>query len=174
MELQQAIQLIQNNIIDTSSGQQWADLGCGTGLFTNALATLLHAGSTIYAIDKNISSFRKINNNENTIINPMQLDFVSSYLSLNDLDGVLMANSLHYVKHKSSFINKLSAALKATGNIIIVEYDTDKSNPWVPYPANFTTLQQLFKDEGFKQITKLKEHPSVFGRANIYSAIITK
>src|SRR5437870_910905 len=100
MELQQAIQLIQNNIIDTNSVQQWADLGCGSGLFTNALATLLHTGSTIHAVDKNISSFRKTNNNKNTIINPLQLDFVSSNLPLNDLDGVLMANSLHYVKNR--------------------------------------------------------------------------
>jgi len=173
MRLENAITLINSSAINSTHPQQWADLGCGSGLFTHALATLLPKNSVIHAIDKNIRSFESFAV-EGITVQKKQLDFVTADIDLKDLDGILMANSLHYVKHKSSFINKLSAALKATGNIIIVEYDTDKSNPWVPYPANFTTLQQLFKDQGFKQIIKLKEHPSVFGRANIYSAIITK
>ena len=59
MELGEAISLIQTDEIIQDKQTTWADLGCGSGLFTRALAGLLYTGSTIYAIDKNISSFQK-------------------------------------------------------------------------------------------------------------------
>lgn len=173
MELQQAITLINNSIINTSESHQWADLGCGEGLFTHALATLLPRDSTIYAIDKNIKPFKTFTV-EGISVQKMQLDFVTADIDLKDLDGVIMANSLHYVKNKIAFINKLSSITKPSSSLIIVEYDSNKSNPWVPYPISFSALQQLFTSEGFRQIIKINEHPSVFGRANIYSAIIIK
>ena len=42
------------NIIDKTNAQNWADLGCGNGVFTHTLAKLLPSGSHIYAIDKSI------------------------------------------------------------------------------------------------------------------------
>jgi trans-aconitate methyltransferase len=171
MRLENAITLIKNSAISSTHPQQWTDFGCGSGLFTHALATLLQKHSVIHAIDKNIRSFEGFAV-EGIAVQKKQLDFVTADIDLKDLDGILMANSLHYVKNKLSFINKLSTTIKPTGSILIVEYDTDKSNPWVPYPVSFTALQQLFNDHGFRQIIKLNEQPSVFGRANIYSALI--
>ena len=59
MQLQDAISLIQNKNINSETKSIWADLGCGPGLFTYALASILKEGSTVYAVDKNISSFKK-------------------------------------------------------------------------------------------------------------------
>jgi methylase of polypeptide subunit release factors len=39
--------------------QLWLDLGCGTGLFTLALAGNLPAGSKIIAIDKDEKAFKE-------------------------------------------------------------------------------------------------------------------
>jgi trans-aconitate methyltransferase len=173
MRLENAIALISSSAINSTHPQQWADLGCGSGLFTHALATLLPKKSVIHAIDKNIKSFEDFAVEEITV-QKKQLDFVTADTDRKDLDGILMANSLHYVKNKSSFINKLSTTIKPNGSILIIEYDTNKSNPWIPYPVNFAALQRIFNDEGFKQIIKLNKQPSVFGRANIYSALIKK
>ena len=173
MQLQEAISLIQNKTIQSNTVQQWADLGCGSGLFTHALASLLPAESTVYAVDKNISSFKKIVQPGITI-SPMQLDFITGNLKFYDLDGILMANSLHYVNHKHAFINKVSHTMKAGGCMLVVEYDTDIANTWVPYPLSFQSLQQLFTAAGYSVISKLHQHPSVYNRANIYSAIIMK
>jgi ubiquinone/menaquinone biosynthesis C-methylase UbiE len=172
MELHKAISLIQNKNILPVQPQTWIDLGCGSGLFTQALATLLHKDSTIYAVDKSITPFKKISGSFS--VHLLQLDFITEDLNFSNIDGILMANSLHYVKDKPSFIKKILPLVKEDGLILIVEYDTNTPNPWVPYPVSFSTLKELFKATKYQNIEKLHEHPSVYKRANIYSAIIKK
>jgi hypothetical protein len=53
-----------------------------------------------------------------------------------------------------------------------VEYDMEIANHWVPYPISFLTLKKLFNDVGFSFVEKISERPSVFNRANLYSAIV--
>jgi ubiquinone/menaquinone biosynthesis C-methylase UbiE len=140
MKLSDAIELINNHNIDTSSTQTWADLGCGSGTFTFALASLLPAGSTIYAIDRSKSSLTKIPSEiNNIVIEKKEADFTIDEIP-NELDGILMANSFHYVRNKELFLDKIIAHIKKAGIIIIVEYDTEKSNPWIPYPLSFNSL----------------------------------
>lgn len=173
MELQQAIELIYSNSIIQPKATAWADLGCGIGLFTQALAHLLQPASTIYAVDSNksaLSQLRSLTNDVN--LNKIQADFVSDDLSFHHLDGILMANSLHYIKDKISFIQKAQKWLQPDGCFLLVEYDTDSANPWVPFPLSFTTLRQLFIQLGYKEVEKLQERPSIYNRAAIYSALV--
>jgi ubiquinone/menaquinone biosynthesis C-methylase UbiE len=51
MTQRDAIALIDHPILRAAPPTHWADLGCGSGTFTLALATLLPPGSTIEAID---------------------------------------------------------------------------------------------------------------------------
>ena len=53
MQMNDAVELIKHDSIFKSGEQDWADLGCGSGTFTMALASLLALDSTIYAVDKN-------------------------------------------------------------------------------------------------------------------------
>jgi ubiquinone/menaquinone biosynthesis C-methylase UbiE len=173
MKLHEAIKLIEFENEFSSGKQVWADLGCGPGTFSLALANLLPEGSTIYAIDKNKSSLSKIPDQyENVSIIKQQGNFENSLPS--NLDGILMANSLHYVKDQKSFIMNAQKHLKNKGMFLIVEYDTDVSNTWVPYPINFNSLRRLFEELKFIQLKKLREHPSLYRMENIYSALIRK
>lgn len=172
MQLQDAINLIQNKNINTKTKSVWADLGCGSGLFTNALAGLLKDRSTIYAVDKNISSFNKNSSLKNILIKPVELNFDKTSLPFNNLDGILMANSLHYVKNKKDFLEKIKTCLNANGCFLIVEYDMETANHWVPYPINFLSLKKLFDEVGFSFVEKIGERPSAFNRGNLYSALI--
>ena len=52
MYIAEATELIRIDKISGARAQTWCDLGCGTGTFTLALATLLPPGSVIYAIDE--------------------------------------------------------------------------------------------------------------------------
>src|SRR5262245_49637661 len=101
MELNEAIELIRYEGIAGPDATTWADLGCGSGLFSRALAGRLQAGSAVYAVDKEQVSIASGNG---VTRNPLQLDFLANDLPLQNLDGILMANSLPYVKDRHAFI----------------------------------------------------------------------
>jgi len=172
MTLQEGIALIKTDKIDSFKAATWADLGCGSGLFTNALASLLADESTIYAADKNLSSFHKDSSLKSILIKPVELNFERTPLPFNNLDGILMANSLHYVKNKKDFFEKIKTCLNENGCFLIVEYNMETANHWVPYPISFLSLKKLFHDIGFSFVEKISERPSAFNRGNLYSAIV--
>jgi trans-aconitate methyltransferase len=179
MTEQQAIALIDNeHTRSLPHPTRWADLGCGSGLFTHALASLLQPGSTIYAIDRQ-SLIKPQTTKGQVTIQPLKLDFIKSDLAgdagLHHLDGILMANSLHYVKDKPNLLNRLSTSLNPTHCLLIVEYDTDQPvSTWVPYPLSFNALTTLVQAAGYQTITLLAERPSLYGRSNLYAALITQ
>jgi len=172
MLLKDAIALLQHKHDRPTGSRRWADLGCGSGLFTTALANLLPPDSIIYAVDKDPSALKQIAKSPGQLIQPVQSDFIKNQLDLKDLDGILMANSLHYVNDKPAFIHKITGYLEKTGCILIVEYNTDKPvSTWVPFPISFQTLKKLLPEAGFPDVIKIQEQPSVFNRGTLYSAI---
>ncbi|WP_436488829.1 class I SAM-dependent methyltransferase [Chitinophaga sp. ARDCPP14] len=174
MDIRDAIALIKHPPVTARTQMVWADLGCGSGLFTYALANLLETGSTIYAWDKTPPSLSSQPNPRHVTIQPGQLDFLKDDLPLSGLDGILMANSLHYVPGKPAFIDKISAHLQEDGVFLIVEYETAKANPWVPYPVPFQTLKALFHRAGFTVAVKLNERPSLYGSGHMYAAMFRR
>lgn len=175
MDLHEAVSLIEKAVPllpRQGQAQSWVDLGCGSGLFTEALTRLLPADSTIQGIDTN-PGFRQQTLPNGTRLIPIKADFEKDDPSLNDLDGILMANSLHYVKDKAALIKKLRTYMRPGAPFLIVEYDTDRPVPrWVPYPLSFNKLSTLFETEGYTPAKKLGTRPSVYGRADLYAAFI--
>jgi ubiquinone/menaquinone biosynthesis C-methylase UbiE len=172
MQLEQAFKLISHTEILRPYPTTWADLGCGSGLFTNALAAMLKPGGKIIAVDKDMKSFNALSNANGIMVEKIQADFTADGMKLSDLDGILMANSLHFVEDKTNFIKKAVTFFKQAACFVIVEYDTDVPNPWVPYPLSFHSLKELFTKAGFHLIEKIYTLPSRYNRANIYSAIV--
>ena len=158
----------------SSAPTRWADLGCGSGLFTLALTSFLPPGSKVYAIDRQPKIHTQTTPNQ-VSIERTKADFVEETLSVQDLDGILMANSLHYVKDKLALIRTLqSTNLRSEHAFLIVEYDTDRPiQPWVPYPMSFLAAAELFKGAGYTTITRLADHPSVYNRSTMYSAFVS-
>ncbi len=153
--------------------QRWVDFGAGSGTFTLALAYHLGSESLIIAVDKDRSSLNKIPDQfKNVSIEKRLADFADIDFPLNSLDGILMANSLHYIQHQDGFIERVKKFLKSSGCFLIVEYDTNRSTPWIPYPVAFNKLNSLFSKTGFSSVKKIDEKPSRYNRSNLYSAII--
>lgn len=172
MTLTEAIALIRTPHITTNRPLVCADLGCGSGLFTHALASLLHEGSIVYGVDQHPSLKTGVRDN-NVHIKILKGDFEKDDLFNEPLDGILMANALHYVQDKKRLFQKLTDRLNPGSFILLVEYDTDQPvKQWVPYPVSYKSLLTLLREEGYANIQKLREHPSVYGNGNIYSSLI--
>lgn len=174
MNLDQAIDLINQKKELFEGTRQWADLGCGMGLFTQALAQLLPEGSVIHAVDTNKSALSKLPKLNHVQIIPHALDFEREAWPFHSLDGVLMANSLHYVADKRRFLQQIQPYLQQTHLLLIVEYERSKPNPWVPYPITYAGLSSLLLEEGYREVNKLGERPSLFGRTPMYAALAQK
>jgi hypothetical protein len=60
--------------------------------------------------------------------------------------------------------------LRAAGRLILVEYDTDHGNPWVPFPLSYRSWATLAAEAGFHDTQRLASVPSHF-LGSIYSAL---
>jgi ubiquinone/menaquinone biosynthesis C-methylase UbiE len=174
MKLSEATELILDPDVVSSGKKLWADLGCGSGLFSQALALLIAPGSKIFAVDSNKAALNRIEPSKRVTIEKMNADFAKDTLQLSGLDGILMANSLHFIQDKLQFIKRIDRLLSGEGSFLIVEYDTDEPNPWVPYPLSFRELGPLFRKVGYQVVRQINELPSRYDHATIYSALVKK
>jgi len=155
-------------------GGTWADLGAGSGAFTLALRELVGAQASIYAVDRERPRLGELERawrkrfGDTTGLNLLEADFTRS-LHLPALDGVLMANSLHFFRDKQSVLKYVGSFLKPEGMLLLVEYNVDAGNVWVPYPLSFKTYETLAPQAGFSAPRLLGTHPSTFLRG-FYSA----
>ena len=155
-------------------GGTWADFGAGSGAFTLALRELVGPHADIYAVDKDRRGFNelekahreKFTTSQN--VHSMRADF-SGVLSLPPLDGIVMANSLHYFKDKEKLLRHVRSFLKMSGVLLLIEYNVDSGNMWVPYPLSFETYHALAPRAGFSEPGLLATKPSRFLR-EFYSA----
>jgi ubiquinone/menaquinone biosynthesis C-methylase UbiE len=163
---------------DLAPGGTWADFGAGTGAFTLALRELVGPHANIYAVDKDQRGFKelerahreKFTTSQN--VHTVRADF-SGALSLPPLDGIVMANSLHFFKDKEKVLRHVRSFLKLNGVLLLVEYNVDSGNMWVPYPLSFETYQALAPRAGFTEPTLLGTAPSRFLKG-FYSAAAHK
>ena len=152
----------------------WADLGSGAGAFTLALADLIGPTGEIYSVDRDNRSLREQERAMRagfpaTTVHYITGDFTRR-LNLPLLDGVVMANSLHYVRQKDPVLQLVRSYLRPGGRLILVEYNADRGNMWVPYPLSYGSWEVLASKNGFAQTRLLATVPSRFF-GEIYSAV---
>ena len=154
----------------------WADLGSGEGAFTLALADLLGADGSIYSIDRDrralVAQEREMRRRfPRARVEYRVADFTRPQ-AVPAVDGIVMANSLHFVRDKLPLLERLRGLLVPSGRFILVEYDADRGNAWVPYPLSLASWLDLSSRAGFRDTRLLHAVPSRFlGR--IYSALGT-
>jgi ubiquinone/menaquinone biosynthesis C-methylase UbiE len=160
--------------VTQGEGGTWADLGAGTGAFTLALADLVGPHGVIHAIDRDRAALAELRSAFVSAVPQAELrvqaaDFTRR-LDLADLDGVVMANALHFVEDKTAVLALVRGYLRHGGRLLLVEYDSDRGNAWVPHPLSFETWRDLAADAGFVETRKLATVPSRFLH-RIYSAV---
>lgn len=163
------VALLQDGI--TERGGRWADLGAGEGAFTLALADLLGPGAHIAAIDRDAGALRDLSSARfpGVKVETKVGDFTRP-LGLSNLDGVVMANSLHFVRDKAPVLASVRSMLRPGGKLIVVEYGSDRGNPWVPHPFTYERWERMAALAGFEKTRLLRTIPSRH-LGSMYSAV---
>jgi ubiquinone/menaquinone biosynthesis C-methylase UbiE len=147
-------------------GGVWADLGCGDGIFTAALYTLIRPGGEIYAVDKNRRALQSLQREfaahyPEATLYPLVADFTAP-MELPPLDGLVMANALHFVRRKTLLLSGLSRQLTPGGRLIVVEYNTAQGNYAVPHPVDEVGFLELVDAAGLHGARVISRIPSSF------------
>jgi ubiquinone/menaquinone biosynthesis C-methylase UbiE len=155
-------------------GGVWADFGSGTGAFTLALAELIGPTGKIHSVDKDRGAIKE---QEQALrarfpgltVHYHTADFTHP-LGLPPLDGVVMANALHFQRDKEAVVRLIRGYLKPGGRLMLVEYNVDRGNFAVPHPLSYATWEALARRSGFAETRLLARRPSRF-LGEIYSAL---
>jgi trans-aconitate methyltransferase len=170
-----AVRLLASPDIELSRPQTWADLGCGDGVFTRALASLLAPRSTIHAMDRDAAALRALPAEvRRVVIRTWIGDVTAQPWPFGDVDGLLLANLLHFVPDQATFLRRCRAQLSQGGHLLVVEYDTNHANRWVPRPVGRRALTALCASAGFAPLVELASLPSIYQRAPLYSVLAAK
>jgi ubiquinone/menaquinone biosynthesis C-methylase UbiE len=166
MEHRDHVELLRRGV--GQPGGVWADLGSGSGAFTLALRELLGPDAILYSIDQDAGRLREQARAFEQHFPHSHVQFVRSDftrpLDLPPLDGVVMANALHFFRDKETVLRRVRELLKPGGVLLLVEYNVDAGNPWVPYPLSFDTFRRLAPRAGFGEPRLLATAPSRFLR----------
>jgi ubiquinone/menaquinone biosynthesis C-methylase UbiE len=160
---------------DLTMGGTWADFGAGSGAFTLALRELVGPHANIYAVDKDARGLQELEKDHrdkfttSQNVHTIRADFTGP-LSMPPLDGIVMANSLHFFKDKVKVLRHVRSFLKMNGALLLVEYNVDTGNPWVPHPISFESFRELASRAGLSEPRLLATAPSRFLR-EFYSAV---
>lgn len=154
----------------------WADLGAGTGAFTLALADLLGGNGRIIAVDRDARALRELEAHMRDSFPQTDSTYLTSDftrpLDLPPLDGIVMANALHFVlpRQKPNVIQRVKGCLRPGGRLVMIEYNVDNGNMWVPHPFSYTTWESMARAAGFTHTRLLATVPSRF-LGQIYAAL---
>ena len=174
MDSREATELLRKAIPDR--GGMWADLGAGEGTFTRALVNL--AGPRrVYAVDRDARAIAELmswGKSESAEVIPVIADFSSLSelpgLDGGKLDGILLANSLHYVSDPEPVLTRLVGWLRPGGRVVLIEYDRREANRWVPFPIPIAKWTELAAAAGLSAPVITGTRPSEYG-GNLYVAV---
>lgn len=155
------------------AGPRWLELGAGEGAFTLALADVLGPGAEILASDRDMRVLSYLQARVRkafpaTRLETRAFDFTDA-IPYGPFNGVLAANSLHFVHDRDATLRAIRHVLAPSGRLVVVEYDADRGNPWVPHPFTFATWRREAMAAGFDEPRLLHRVPSRFLGA-IYGA----
>ena len=101
---------------------------------------------------------------------PVRTDFSRTFDVPEPLDGMLLANALHFVRDKEGVLRRLVNILRPGGRVVIVEYDRRAASRWVPYPINPGAWLKLAQSAGLENPRITARRPSMYA-GELYSGV---
>jgi len=154
----------------------WADFGAGSGTFTKALVALLGPQTRVLAVDRDRGALERLERWARGAapgVTTVAADFAAPLPSLALFDGMLFANSLHFVAPAAEVLARLSRRLRPGGRVVLIEYDGREPSRWVPYPLPAARWPELARAASLVSPTVLSRRPSAYG-GDLYVATADK
>ena len=104
---------------------------------------------------------------------PRQADF-TQWLGLPDLDGALLANSLHFIRDQPAVLRAVAARLKPGGRLVVAEYAVDEPLRYVPYPVPFSRFAALAVELGLAAPALVGRRRSPSSGVEIYVGVVAQ
>jgi SAM-dependent methyltransferase len=163
--------------IPSAEGELWADLGAGGGTFMRALAAIVGSAGYVYAIDNDERAVAGLQRwsaamRGGPAITVLRAD-IAQPLDSPPLDGVVMANVLHFVADQAGVLKRIAAQLKPGGRVVLIEYEGRRPSPWVPYPVSAARFAELAAGAGLTPPRIATTRPSAFGGV-LYVAVAAR
>jgi len=177
MTLSEAIDLIRPAA--GAPAGTWADLGAGGGLFSRALLRLLGDGGRVIAVDRDPEAVRalarqagpdagRLSASVGDFRDPGAIDALAGVR----LDGALFANALHFVREPAVVLARLSERLRPGARVVVVEYERETANRWVPHPLPSGLLREVAERAGYEPTQVVARRPSAY-QGEMYCAVMS-
>lgn len=164
-----------NGIPET--GGTWADFGSGTDAFTLALAEIVGRDAHLYSIDQQDSALRQQKQTMRRTFPELKVEYiVANYtksLDLPNLDGIVMANTLHFQRHKDGVLQLVYRYLRPGGAVYpgVIQHRSGQSLG--SHPFSYESWATMAHRNGFVDTQLLAIRPSRF-MGEIYAAASRK
>jgi ubiquinone/menaquinone biosynthesis C-methylase UbiE len=182
MDADEARGLLAPALAGTGTGERWADLGAGSGTFTAVLATLLGPTGHVWAMDRDRQAVRDLHalppRRDAAPVTPLLGDFTDTAAldalrqAAGPLDGVLVANALHFVTTPLAALGAIASLVRHGGRVVVIEYDRRRASRWVPFPISSARLVSLVEQARLGTPTVVATTPSAYG-GELYVAVTT-
>jgi SAM-dependent methyltransferase len=174
VQLKEAIEFIRPAV--PADSMVWAEFGAGRGMFTQALAAILDKDATVFAIDRDPGAVRALRVLPKPVIavtgDFRDLDAIEQLRGVR-LDGALFANALHFVGDADIVLSHALDFVRPGGRIVVIEYDSDRPNRWVPHPIPAERLTAIARSAGLTTPEIVARRASAYHGA-MYCAIATR
>jgi SAM-dependent methyltransferase len=107
------------------------------------------------------------------VIHWLNADFSLS-MNLPTLDGILMANALHFILDQAAVLAHVCENLRPGGRFVLVEYEVQRPLAYVPHPVPLRRFMSLAEAVGLVSPARIGERHSPSTGISMYAAIALK
>lgn len=152
-------------VLNPRPGQMFADIGCGNGFYSIAIAKQLGKEGRVYAVDIQGEMLRllqaRAQEAEVKNIKPVLGTLVDPKLPAGEIDMVLLVDVYHEFSHPEQMLKAIHDCLKPTGRVALAEFRLE--DPDVPikleHKMSKEQIMAEFPANGFKLVGTFDELP---------------
>ena len=145
-------------------GEKVADIGTGSGYFTIPAAHAVGEDGVVWAIDIRQEMLDhvagRLEEEELDNVRLMRVDSTDPQLPEAGADTILMIDTLHYVKDRTAYAEKLKYGLAPNGRVVIIDYrpKSFEERPWGPPPQQQMSKEEVDADFAAAGLKVLRSH----------------